>query len=403
MRDFRENISLYLNYLMVAYAFILPLSRAGIIAVSALMVILALFDRDLKSNFLKIWETPFSRMLIIFVLFNIISLIWVSGDNLFYAMDYLIKYWYFIPLFIISLYLREDNLYRVISAFILGMFISEIISYGIFFEIWSWKNVTPDNPSPFMHHIEYSTFLAFTALLLLNRIFNEGSIKSKLFYSIFFTTILGNLFLTNGRTGQIAFIIGLVLLGFISFKNKFKAFFITFLISIIVLSLAYKFSNTFHQRVSIGKSDIVNVLEKQNYCSSWGARLGFWIIATDITERNPLIGVGIKDNMSEFHHLVNSKYPQMQCINYLPHFHNQYLQILTSTGLIGLLIFLLMLLRLLMLEIKSTRYKNIKIIFLSVLIFGFFAEPLLHAQFSMLFFSLIAGTLLAQYRIENEK
>jgi len=403
MEKFRDNISVYLNYLMVAYAFILPLSRAGIIAISALMVIISLFDRELKSNLSKIWKTPLTRIIIIFVLFNVVSLFWVSEENIVSAMDYLVKYWYFLPSFIIYLYLRENNMYVVISSFILGMFVSEIIAYGIFFEIWSWRNVTPDNPSPFMHHIEYSTFLAFTALLLLNRIFNEGSIKSKIFYLFFFSTILGNLFLTNGRTGQIAFILGLILLGFLSFKNKIKALLITSLISITVLSMAYTFSNTFHERVIIGKSDISEVVQNQNYCSSWGARLGFWIISVDITKQNPIVGVGIKDNMSEFHSLVKTTYPQMKCIDYLPHFHNQYLQIVTSTGLVGLSIFLVLLLRIFMLDIKSKRYNNIKIIFLSVLTFGFFAEPLLHAQFSMLFFSLIVGTLLAQTRIEKCK
>ena len=402
MSRFRERVPEYLNYLMIAYAFILPLSRAGIIAVSALMIIVSLFDSSLKQNIIKIWKSPLSRILVIFVLFNIISLFWVSGENMLYSMDYLIKYWYFIPSFIIFLYLREDNLHRVISAFISGMLVSEVIAYGIFFELWSWKNITPDNPSPFMHHIEYSTFLAFTALLLLNRIFNEGSIKSKIFYSFFFTTILGNLFLTNGRTGQIAFIIGLILLGFMSFKNKFKAISITLLLSITVLSLAYTFSNTFHQRVAIGQNDIREVIDNKNYCSSWGARVGFWLVAIDIAKENPILGVGIGDNMSQFHYLIREKYPEMKCMDYLPHFHNQYLQIISSTGLIGLSIFLVMLFRLSALEIKSTRYHNIKIIYISILIFGFFAEPLLHAQFSMLFFSLIVGILLAQNRIENE-
>ncbi len=106
--------------------------------------------------------------------------------------------------------------------------------------------------------------------------------------------------------------------------------------------------------------------------------------------------------MSEFHVLIKTKYPEMRCINYLPHFHNQYLQVLTATGIIGLLIFLSIFYNILKLKIKSHRFNNIKIIFLSVMIFGFFTEPLLHAQFSMLFFSLIVGILLAQQRIESE-
>jgi O-antigen ligase len=402
MKSFRANIEQYLNYLFVAYAFLLPLSRAGMIAIATLMILLSLFDIRLVQKLKSIWQNGTTRAIVIFILFNIISLVWVSSENLFKATSYISKYWYFLPSFIFFVSLKRERLQQVISAFIMGMFISEIISYGIFFELWEFKHGTPDNPSPFMHHIEYSIFLAFTALLLLNRIFNEGLWQSKLFYSFFFITILGNLFLTNGRAGQIAFMIGLILLGFMSFQNRVKAFVVSSILLVTIITTAYTVSDTFHDRVSIGKSDIISVIEHKNYCSSWGARLGFWVIAGDIFGDNPLLGVGVKDNMSEFHRLVDTKYPQMKCITYLPHFHNQYLQILTATGLIGLLVFLSIIYQIFKIRLKSRRYYNIKIIFLSLFLFGFVAEPLLHAQFSMLFFSLIIGILLAQSRFENE-
>ncbi len=402
MQGFRSDIEKYLNYLMIAYAFVLPLSRAGMIAIAGLLLIFALFDQALKEKLALIKKDYVSLAIFGFIIFNTLSLVWVSSENLLDAIRYVSKYWYFLPIFIFFTSLRRENLYRVISAFILGMFVSEIISYGIFFEIWQFKHGTPDNPSPFMHHIEYSIFLAFTALLLLNRIFNEGEWKFKLFYSVFFVTILGNLFLTNGRTGQIAFMIGLIVLGFMSFKNKFKAFLVSIVLLSTIVGTAYTFSNTFHQRVAIGKEDIVKVIENKNYCSSWGARLGFWVIASDIFVENPILGVGIKDNMTEFHRLVEQKYPEMDCITYLPHFHNQYLQIVTATGLVGLFIFLFMIYQIFKIKLTVKRYYNIKMIFLSLFLFGFVSEPLLHAQFSMLFFSLIIGLLLAQSRFENE-
>ena len=402
MQGFRSDIEKYLNYLMIAYAFVLPLSRAGMIAIAGLLLIFALFDQALKEKLALIKKDYVSLAILGFIIFNTISLVWVSSENTIDAIRYVSKYWYFLPIFIFFTSLRSENLYKIISAFILGMFVSEIISYGIFFEIWQFKHGTPDNPSPFMHHIEYSIFLAFTALLLLNRIFNEGEWKFKLFYSVFFVTILGNLFLTNGRTGQIAFMIGLIVLGFMSFKNKFKAFLVSIVLLSTIVGTAYTFSNTFHQRVAIGKEDIVKVIENKNYCSSWGARLGFWVIASDIFVENPILGVGIKDNMTEFHRLVEQKYPEMDCITYLPHFHNQYLQIVTATGLVGLFIFLFMIYQIFKIKLTVKRYYNIKMIFLSLFLFGFVSEPLLHAQFSMLFFSLIIGLLLAQSRFENE-
>ena len=391
----------YLNYLIVAYAFVLPLSRAGLIAVSILMILLFFMEGNTKKHIEMIWSNQTNRAIILFVLFNFISLIWVSEENKLEAFRYMSKYWYLLPIFIIYVSLKREYLIRVISAFLLGMLISEIISYGVFFEIWQFKHATPSNPSPFMHHIEYSTFLALTALLLLNRIFNEGDIKFKIFYSIFFITVTGNLFLTNGRTGQISFMLGLVVLGFMSFKNKLKAFFITILLLFLIATSAYQLSNTFKERVAIGKNDIVKVLDKKDYCSSWGARIGFWVVAGDILKDNFLLGVGEIDNMTQFKILVSEKYPEMQCNTQLPHYHNQYLQILTATGLIGLLFFFYMLYTIYKIDVQVARYKNIKIIFLTLYLFGFIAEPLLHAQFSMLLFSLMVGLLLAESKFEQ--
>jgi len=403
MQNFRVDVEKYLNYLMLAYAFVLPLSRAAMIAILALMLLLSLFDIRVVEKAKELWKHPFSKAILGFILFNIISLLWVSDENFSKAVRYIVKYWYFLGIFVFFVSLKSENIYRVLSAFIFGMLISEVISYGIFFELWEFKRGTPDNPSPFMHHIEYSIFLAFTALLLLNRIFNEGEWKFKLFYSFFFVTILGNLFLTNGRTGQIAFMIGLIILGFMSFKNKLKAFAITVVLLTVIITAAYNLSDTFHQRVAIGKDDIVKVIDEGNYCSSWGARMGFWVTGADIVRDHPLLGIGVKDNMTRFHQLVDEKYPQMKCITHLPHFHNQYLQILTATGIIGLLIFLSMIYQIFRIKLSVTRYQNIKIIFLSLYLFGFVAEPLLHAQFSMLLFSMIVGLLLAQSRIEHDK
>jgi len=133
-----------------------------------------------------------------------------------------------------------------------------------------------------MHHIEYSVFLAFTTLTLLSKIFNTPSIKLKLFYAIFFTTMSGNLFLTEGRTGQISFILGLFVLALVSFKNKVKALAIAVILSVTLLTVAFNISTTFKNRIEIAKSNIENIITKEDYCTSLGGRVGAYISAKDI-------------------------------------------------------------------------------------------------------------------------
>lgn len=391
----------YINYIALGYAFTLPLSRAGISLLSIMIVVFWVLEGDFKKKYTVLSKNKVILAVIAFIAFNIVSLFWSEDVNK--ALGYIKKYWYFLPMFVLFTSIKKEYISKILSAFILGMFISEIIAYGVFFEIWEFKHATPDNPSPFMHHIEYSIFLAFAALVLVNRIFNEGNIKYKLFYTFFFVTISGNLFLTAGRTGQIAFILGLFILAMLSFKNKFKAFVIAMVLGILLISIAFNLSATFHKRIIEGKNNLVNVIEKENYCTSWGSRVGAWIISKDIVMEYPVSGIGIGDNMKEFHALIDTKYPQMKCMHRgFMHMHNQYLQILTQLGFVGLFFFLTIFYSLGKLYIKHNELSNIKYIYLVVLLFAFIPEVLLHRQFSMALFALVSGLILVQHRIENE-
>ena len=391
----------YINYVALAYAFVLPLSRAGITFFTGLLILLWLIDGKLISKVKMLLKSKIVLSLFFFIVFNFISIFWT--DDVMETLNYIRRYWYLLPILVLYTSVNKEYVSKILSAFILGMFISEIIAYGVFFEFWEFNCCSPQNPSPFMHHIEYSIFLAFTALILLNRIFNEGNIRYKLIYSFFFITMSGNLFLTAGRTGQFAFVLGLFVLALVSFKNKFTALIISVILAISILSIAFSVSQTFHDRVLTGKENISSVIHKDDYCTSWGGRVGAWIISKDIISQSPLIGVGLVDNMKEFHSLIDSKYPEMKCMHIsFMHVHNQYLQIFTQLGIIGLIIFLSVFYFLFRLPLQQSEYSNMKYIYMTVLLFAFVSEVIVHRQFSMVLFTLVVGLLLAQNRIERE-
>ena len=391
----------YINYVILAYAFVLPLSRAGISFFTALLILLWFLEGNFKRKIELLKNNKVILALTVFLIFNLISTLW-TNDKL-ETLDYIKKYWYFLPSLVIFTSIKKSYIPKALSAFILGMFISEVISYGVYFEIWEFKHAIPENPSPFMHHIEYSVFLAFTALVLLSRIFNEKDVKYKLIYMFFFMTISGNLFLTAGRTGQLAFIIGLFVLAMTHFKNKAKAVFIFLFLSVLVLGVAFNFSTTFHDRIIMGQESLVNAIEVEDYCTSWGSRVGASIVAKDIIVEHPLIGAGIIDNMEEFYYLIDTKYPKMECMKeFLMHMHNQYIQIFTELGLIGLIIFLSIFYSIGKIRLNNRTYTHVQYVYIAILLFSFISEVIFHRQFSMALFALIVGLLLAQQRIENE-
>ena len=400
-KDKNLDYGLYINYIALAYAFVLPLSRAGITFFTGLLVLVWLIDGDIVNKIKKLINNKVVLALFVFIAFNFISLLWT--DDFVATLSYIRRYWYLLPILVFYTSIKEEYLSKILSAFIFGMFVSEIIAYGIFFEFWPFNNATYQNPSPFMHHIEYSIFLAFTALIILSRIFNEPEMKYKILYIFFFTTISGNLFLTAGRTGQLAFVLGLFVLAMISFKNKLKALLLSIVLTILITGIAFNVSTTFHDRIITGKDNLYSVINQNNYCTSWGSRVGAWIVSKDIVMDHPLIGVGLVDNMQEFHSLIDTKYPEMKCMhaNFM-HLHNQYFQILTQLGITGLFIFLSIFYLILRLPMKSVEYKNIKYIYMTVLLFAFVSEVIFHRQFSIVLFALVVGLLLVQNRIENE-
>ena len=387
--------------LALVYAFVLPLSRAGISFFTLLLIFVWLLEGNFKHKMQKILDNKVMQVLFVFLLFNMISSIWT--DNILGTVDYVKKYWYFSPIVIFYTSLKKEYIHQILSAFILGMFVSEIIAYGVFFELWQYKHATPDNPSPFMHHIEYSVFLAFSALILLGRIFHEAKLYMKLSYAFFFLSISGNLFLTAGRTGQIAFVLGLFVLAMVSFKNKVKALSVFVLLSAVILTVAFQLSDTFKERVLTAQHSMRSVVNEQNYCSSWGSRVGVCMIAKEMIENHPLIGEGIMDNMRRLHTLIDKKYPEMKCVQAnLMHMHNQYIQIVTEIGLIGLVLFLGIFYQIGRLDIQNKAFLHMKYIYLTVLLFSFVSEVIFHRQFSMAFFALIVGLLLVENRVNDE-
>ena len=142
------NYSLTINYMIVIYAFLLPLSRAGIGLLTVSLIVLWFAEGNLEKKFSLVLKSKVILALFIFFLFNIISVFWT--DQILETLQYIKKYWYFLPVLVIFTSLKKEYITQVLSAFILGMCISEILSYGVFFEVWEYKHATPENPSPFI-------------------------------------------------------------------------------------------------------------------------------------------------------------------------------------------------------------------------------------------------------------
>ncbi len=399
----REVLSLtqISNYLIVLFAFMLPLSRASVSIAAALLGVLFLFRSNFQKDMAAIWNSFAMKGIILFVAFYFLTLLWCSNDSWSAGAAYLVPYLYLLLVGIIMVVLQKRFIPIALGALIAGMAVSEILSYGIYFELIEKSRIVAQNPSPFMHHIQYSTFLAFVALILLDLLLREKRLVYKGGYLLAFIAMAATLFLINGRTGQVAFLVGLFVLGFMHIKNRLKALFASLFLTLFILGAAYGLSDNFQERIRVAKSDIQAMVQKNSYNSSLGYRAGMTILSLELLKEYPFFGVGVTDAMPLIRHKAKSEFPKDDWLFDANHLQNQYLQILIEIGIVGFGFFLFMLYAIAKIPLRSERDRNIKYMLLSVYIVTMFSDVQLHIQFTSGLFILIVGLLLAQSRAES--
>jgi len=389
-----------LNYLIVAYAFLIPISRGGIGVLSALILFVWLFKKDIKEDFKQLIQNKFTLLLLIFILYSFIGLLWSSNLN--EGLNYAIRYWYYLPLLVIATNLKKEYYKLVISAFLLSMLISELISYGMYFELIAWTNKSSPYATPFMNHLQYSTYVVFTSLFLLNQILYEDDVKTKIFYSLFFVTVSANLFVNGGRIGYLTFFATLFLVFILNMKHKIKALFFSLLIILFSIYAAYNLSAIFQKRVNFTIKELHYIAEEK-FHTSFGQRLAMFYVGSQIIKEYPLLGVGTGDEMDVLKEAIYTEYKKFKYLKDRRHFHNVFLHITVQLGFIGLTLMVLLFYNFYRVKIENRYYSNVKYIFITVFLITCMTGNMFHQQFTMALFSLFGGLIVSQNLLESKE
>lgn len=384
-------------YSSLVFAFTLPLSRAAVSFFVIWFVVLFLFGRDYTNMWKQIKQNRVFWAMGGLITALALSLLWSTDKSDGLNQLRLYGYWIIIP--ILALNLKKEWLPNIITAFLGGMFISEIIAYGIYFEWWTFKDRTPDYPAPFMSHIHYSIFLATTSIILLSRLLSKRySWRSKLPILIFFVTSTGNLMISTGRTGQLALLIALIVAVILHYRLTLKSLAITTLLGMTLFIGAYSTIDLFQKRFDQAVSD-VRELQKGNFNTSWGLRAAFWVVTGDILREYPLLGAGIGDYRLAAREALQTHDHGFttETIEWCSdtHFHNQYLMILAQTGLIGFGFMLWLLIELLRLRIDDPELNEFSKLGLTVFVVACIAEPLWILQFPIILFVFVTAVSLS--------
>lgn len=391
----------YINYLILLYALTLSFPSEIKRVVAILMILFWLTDRT-KYDF-KLPKTNIFLFFWIFLGYCLLSYFW-SDVSLKEALSYIKRYWYYLPIFIIFKYLKKEYFEYTISAFLIGMFISEILSYGNYFEIWQIGLGNPQDPTVFMQHTLYSIFLSITAIFLMSKIIFEQNKMKKFLFILFFTTVTINLLINSGRTGYFTLFITIIIVLITIYKMNLKIIINSLLGISIILSSAYYLSPNFKNRILAIESDVEKIIYNSDYNTSIGARIGFWILSKEIIKDNPIFGVGIANNINKKDEYIikNHLEKEYEHNKYLVHFHNNYLEIITQFGIMGLFIFLYLFYLIAKIKTNDITIYILKISTLSIFLLGSLTDMLFYLNDTMFLFSFIVGLLLAQYKFEYE-
>ena len=329
------NLDKTYHFLLIALAFLLPLTVFGGNVVIVVICILWIISGDYKSKFYQIIKNKLMIASILFFCIHVFGLIWT--EDMSWGLHIVHKMWYFIGLLpILYTIVRKDSISKYISAFLLAISLTEVCSYLVWFEVIEpFKNATVENPTPFMSHISYNPILAFAIYLVLHEIFFNKKITNFMFslYSFFAISMTINMFITGGRAGQVTFFVMLAVLIFqVLDKQRIKSLITIFIVIPGIFFTAYQTSDLFQNRVNLAISEIMQ-LSNTSY-NSIGLRINYSINSFDVIKKHPIIGVGTGDFPVEYSkvNIINS--PVLPTTT---NPHNMYTLISVQLGLVGLI------------------------------------------------------------------
>lgn len=408
---YQENYILVANYLLIIYAFFLPIHGKPVKTIFVIVLFLFLISGNLKEKLIFAIKDNVVQSIL---LFFIVHFVWMIGsDNLDSAIfkSKELKHLLYIIIFIVVI--RKDFVQKILFGFLLGVFFSEIVSFLMYFDIIiPYLPYTETTPYvPFMtSYTQHSIIIAISLSLLLYKIlFKQETMLLKIFYILFFMAGIINLLMVQSKLGYGLFSMSiLIVIIYFTIKKKKYILFPLSLIAIMgVYALLYNLNEPFQNRI-VGMVEQTNAtIKKQEYQGSLGVRIGFYVYGYDLIKDNFLFGVGSGDHIDEFNTYVRKHEQNLQNLQgfyqntsngFYASLHSEFLDNYIQFGVIGLLAFLNIFYQLIKYKKKDEFSKVIQLIivvvFLSVssvsLIF-------LYAKLKNIFIFLIVLTLKQYY------
>ncbi|MGB5684354.1 MAG: O-antigen ligase family protein [Candidatus Electrothrix sp.] len=391
-RSFRDRVGQVNSLLPALLAFAVPLSTSAVSVVAMLILLLWLIEGRFAEKGVEIFSHPLAVSVLAFLGLLCLGLLWT--DNLVTGIEVLKDQWKLalLPVFLTATAYRHRSLY--LYAFLGGMTLAMGITFLARFGLIHYADVSPTHLTPKTFHVIYNPLLAFAIYLVLHEaIWSRAGqrlpvVRVALFGLVGLMTV--NMFMTEGRTGQVVFLVLMGLLLFQIFaKNRLKATITVFLLLPAICITGYLYSPIFQQRVNTARQEIEGF--KKNPDTSVGMRLLFFQNSLEIIRQHPWLGVGTGDFQAAYAEVNRERSPASIATD---NPHNQYVLIGAMLGVTGLLFFLLIfIIMFVQAKLLPDSYQRIRIALPLFFLIIMLAESYLTVYQTAFFFVVMAATL----------
>jgi len=399
------NPSLCANYVLMAFAFFLPISHHIASVMMDIMVVLLLLSGNLKERFKEVTR---DKIVIAFILMYSIHAFWMIGsEHIHIALLKLKEFLYLLYIIPIAMVLQKEFVLKVLGSFLVAMFVSELVSYGMSFGIvFPFVKVGIAANVPFMEfYTQYSTVLSITLGIILYQLLTNKNLTTgmKLFSIFFFISASTNIFIVASRIGYGLYAVSIVTVLMLVYQRQAVklALYGGGIITIGYL-VAYSSSSLFRTRMMAAVNDI-ELMRQGHFDTSLGARVAFHYYSYHVIKDHWLFGVGTGDHIALVEHEILTKEPNLKEAQGIAHniqsghnasLHSEYLDTIVQFGVIGLMVFLNLFYQLYRYPQKDHFLKMIHYLMVVLMLFESIGSVIfIQADVGMVFVFLVSLTL----------
>jgi len=329
MNSLSQKATIAASPLLVLFAFALPLSTSAGSILAILLVLTWLISGKMDIKFREIFHNPIAIAVLLYILLHITGLLWTEDLN--FGLEIIKKQWKLLLFPVFLTIVKKEHTQYYMLAFVAAISIKACKAYLV------WMGILILPPASIFTtlgttHVMYNPMLALACYIILqNLLFNINKPVAQVLQIALLLFLSCNMFITVGRTGQIAFFI---LLAVVLFQYFYRLSKVKLLLGLILLPLlvtaTYQCSTTFKSRIDLA------ITETRNHASceitSVGLRVWFYKNTFLLIKENWLTGTGTGDFPTEYAKINQIHSPALPNTD---NPHNQYLLIVSQFGIAG--------------------------------------------------------------------